>query len=232
MNRTLASATALALIGLVLGGCGGAGDAAKGAAAAPRQPATADQTQARAALLRDTDLPADWTADDGSPRARCRTGGTFAGVSAHGASGSFTRGNVNVQQSVWIFRDAAAARQAFRAMNAPSGQACFRRQVTARVSDEESVVVEPLRLVRQRRHLGVRRSVLKGKISRLVESPFGEVQTLMPVEVDEIERRAGRGVTTIVVVAAAETPDPATVRSLVAVARQRMNAAVAAAPGS
>jgi hypothetical protein len=232
MNRTLATASALTLIWLAAGGCGGSGDTPQGAAGVPdRPPSTADQRRALAALLRGTDLPASWTAAGGSPRERCRGGGAFAGVTGRGASGSFTHGRINIQQSVWIFRDAAAARQAFRAMNATSGRTCFQRQLTARVSDEASEVVEELRLVRQRRRPGLRHSVLMGKVSRLVESPLGQTRALLPVKVDEIERRSGRGVSTIVVVAAAQRPDRSVVRSLVAIAGRRLNAVVPA-PGS
>jgi hypothetical protein len=236
MNRDLAAVAALAASGLMLAGCGGSDDAAPQAAAA--RPAvsaahTADLGLARAALVRSADVPESWATDPGSPRERCRAGGTFAGVSVLTASGSFTRGNVNIQQTVWLFRDAAAARTAWRAMDAPAGRACFRLQVSARVRDQDSEFVRPLRLVHQRRlpH-GLRRSLLAGRISRIADGPFGPVQTEMAVKVDEIERLRGRGISTIVVVAAAEQPDPATVKWLVTVAGRRLNAVIAARPGS
>lgn len=232
MNRDVASLSALAAALLALAGCGGSEDATaqRAGSVAPvvTQAQAADRELARRSLLHDGDLPVGWAADPPSRRVRCRTGGTFAGVTARGTSVAFTRGNINIQQSVWIFRDGAAARAAYRAMNAHDGRACFRRQVSAQVSEQNSVFVEPLRMVRQRGRAGVRRSLLRGRVSRLVQSPFGgQAETLMAIRVDEIERHHGRGISTIVVTAAVETPDARTVKALVYLAGQRLGAAVA-----
>jgi len=228
MNRHIAAATVLAVAGLVLTGCGGS-DGVAGRASATPQAETVDHGLARAALVRGADLPDGWETDPGSRRERCRTGGTFDGTSALTGSGSFTRGNVNVQQTVWLFRDATTARAAWRAMDEPAGRACFRLQVSARIRDQDSELIRPFRHVRQRRQPGgVRRSLLSGRISRMADGPFGPVLTEMVVKVDEIERLRGRGISTIVVVAAAETPDPVVVRWLVTVAGRRLRSVIAA----
>jgi hypothetical protein len=239
MYRDVASATALAAAGLALAGCGGskdaavAGDRAAAADAKAAQVEPADRGLARAALLRPDDLPAGWAADPGSSRERCRAGGTFADTTGTAASEAFTRGNVNIQQTVWMFRDAAAARAAWRAMDASEGRACFRSQIAARVGDQDSEVIQPLASAQRRRPApGVRRSLLVGRISRVVDGPLGPTQTQMALKVDEIERLHGRGISTVVVVAAAETPDPATVRWLITLAGRRLGASTAAPPAA
>ncbi|WP_445150866.1 hypothetical protein [Baekduia sp. Peel2402] len=234
MNRDVASVTALAAAGAMLIGCGGSNDAAPGRAEASPSPAAATQTVdaqlAHAALLRANDLSDDWAADPGSRRTRCRSGGTFAGVVGHDASQSFTRGNVNIQQTVWLFEDAAAARRAWRAMNAPDGRACFQLQVSTQVRDQGSEFTRDLRPVQQRRTAdGLRRSVLTGQITRIADGPLGPVQTQMALKVHEVERLHGRGISTIVMVGAAEEPDPDTARWLVTLAGRRLASVIAAA---
>jgi hypothetical protein len=229
VNRDVACASALVAASVALAGCGGSTDAAPKSGAAPTVSTAmaTDRMPARSALLRADDLPAGWAADPGARRQRCRRGGTFGGVTAVSASDSFTRGNVNVQQTVWLFRDVAAARAAWQAMGARTGKACFRLQVSARVEAEDSVFVRPLRGVRQVRQTGgVRRSLLTGRISRMAAGPFGPVQTEMVVNVDEVERLRGRGISTIVVVSAAEEPDPAVIGRLVATAGRRLGVVV------
>lgn len=239
MNRDVAAVIGLTAVGVTLASCAGSGTTSDRASAPASSKASAaaqtvDGRFASAALIRGADFPGGgWGSGPGSRRARCREGGTFGGVRAHAISSSFTRGNVNVQQTVWVFGTAVAARAAWQEMDAPAGRACFRLQVSERVRDQDSEFLHALRLVHQRhRPGGVRRSLLTGRITRLVNGPFGPAQTQMVVKVDEIERHRGRGISTIAVVAAAGDPDPATIRSVITVAGRRLASAAGARPGS
>jgi hypothetical protein len=188
-----------------------------------------DMVLVRKTLLRASDLPSGWGAGAASQRERCREGDLFRDVTGRATSGSFRRGNVDIEQSVWFFRDADAAREAFATMAAPRGLACFRLRVEARVLEQDSSFVTPLRRTQETGGKGTRRSRLAATISSAVNSPLGPLQTTMALKVYVFEHRAGRGVSSVVVIGAAERPDPATVRALTRIASRRLGATLAGA---
>jgi hypothetical protein len=225
MSSIAACAAALVAAGALAAGCGGS-EAASGATSggSPK----VDIPRARASLIRAGDFPSGWVAGRGSRREPCETGADFQGITAYTTSRSFTQGNVDFQQSVWLFRDAKAAAKAFAQMDAPAGRACFRLRVSARIRDQDSKVIEPLQLSQQQQADGARRGLWLGRISRLVQTPFGVMDTGMQVQVDTVERLSGRGVSTIAVIAAAQRPEASVERSVVEAAKRRLDASLAA----
>jgi hypothetical protein len=204
-------------------GCGG-GEAEEQAPRAVRavHVAPSDATLVRTALLQRRDFSKIWSPAAGSRRERCADDDLFHEVTGRAISDSFSRGNVNVQQSVWLFRDEQAAVKAFAAIDSPSGRMCFRRRLNARIREQQSDIVDPLELTTQVEGNGTRHNRYRAKVSRLVDSPLGPVETFLALSVNDIEHRAGRGISAVVVIAAADEADGAIVRSLNRVAARRL----------
>jgi hypothetical protein len=207
---------------LVVGGMGcGGGEAEERAPRAARvQPP--DATLVRTALLRRTDFSKVWSPAAGSRRERCADDDLFHEVTGRAISDSFSRGNVNVQQSVWLFRNKQAAAKAFATLDTPPARACFRRRLNARIREQRSDIVDPLKLRSQTEGKGTRHNRYRAKVSRLVNSPLGPVQTFLSLNVNDVEHLAGRGISAVVVIVAAGAADGPIVRSLDRVASRRL----------
>lgn len=214
---------ALASAAVIAAGCGGSPDGhASGRAVAYRP---ADMTLSRATLLRAADFTTRWSVTAGSRRERCADDDLFHDVTGRATSDSFSRGNVNVQQSVWLFQDARSAARAFASIDTPAGRACFRKRIEARIREQDSDIVQPLRIIGQTAGTRTRHNRYRAKVSRDVDSPLGPVQTFLSLHVDDAERLAGRGISAVVVIAAADAADQSIVRSMSRVADRRLAAA-------
>jgi hypothetical protein len=197
----------IALVALATGSAGCGED--RTTAADPEPPATSattattatppdglsDRALARRALLRLTDFPAGWVEQrQAVPDVRCGGVDPFGGATAVVGSGRMAHEDTGVQQTVSVFRTAAASRRAYALINSPEAMRCLRRDARQRVAIEAGGPAQPLELARIE-SLG-RWGVAK-RFSAQAAGPVGKVSGY----IDVVHLRVGRGLAALVIVA-------------------------------
>jgi len=155
------------------------------------EPAPAARSIAETALLQLADLPADWHARSRPPDLRCPSS-PFRAADARAASSAFLEENTGIQESVGVFRTAAASRRAFARLNSPASMACVRRNARREMSEQTAGEASRPALARVE-SLG--RWVTVSRFTATSASQIGIVSGV----IDAVHARVGRGVGALVI---------------------------------
>jgi hypothetical protein len=213
-------------VAAMLSACGDAHDAGGHAATTattttkvaerPPQARGSDGTLARQALVQLGDLPTGWGAQAPVPQLRCDVD-PYAGAHAVARSPRLIVGNTGVQETVAVFRTAAASGRAFGRINAPASMGCLRRDARRQMAAEAEGVASPLELAR------VEQLGRWGRATRFTATAPSSIG-IVSGSIDAVHLRVGRGLAALVIVSAFKPLRDELYERVVAVLSRRLRA--------
>jgi len=207
----------------LLGGCGeeparsarsGDETVARANRSSERPPAT--RAELARTLVRLDDLPSGWEEQRASGSIlRCGSVRPFRAARRIVSSQRFQRENYGVQETVAVFRTAAASRAAMARLNARTATECLRRHVRRSMSEQLEAQASRPELVRIDSLDG------GGRASRFTATTYTQAGPFQGY-VDAVHLRVGRSVAALLLVAGPEPLSEELYDDVVAVAERRL----------
>lgn len=155
----------------------------------------------RRALLRGSDFPSDWSAKDSPiPAPPCMADSPYRRATVSVTSQLFKAGQTTVQQVVWVFPDAGAARRAYGSSALRDTRACLRRIVTEQLQRHSGRDIGGTKVVEEDAGARTRSVRLKTELHSPVQTPFGPMDAMVEVVTDVDVSRVKRAISLVVAV--------------------------------
>lgn len=210
---------------VTVAGCGG--DDGTATVPRPGAPSAAavpsDALQLRTATLRPGDFPKEWAKSVvAPPRLRCAADNPYNSEAASSTSRLFEQGDRAVQQAVWVFRDARIAEEVYAQTEVQGTRSCLRRTIEQQAHRRRSGKVEALKVVEHREGADGRHVRLSGEGHTQVQTPVGEMDSIVRVVTDVDVTRVGRSISLVVMMSTTQPFAEDTRRDLLQLVRQRL----------